>query len=132
MEDEMLSLVRRNSRQISSGLMRAFAASHGMGIEQRRDSRYPKDLIHFHDGSTNGIAFNDVDAIQMYNELTGDNIPVPFTATESYNEHHHAGFGDGGYIPGMGPHDHRDNFNGGFAFACYHPGTSIPGMPWAM
>ena len=27
-------------------------------------------------------------------------------------------------------HDHRDNFNGGFAFACYHPGTAIPMQPW--
>jgi hypothetical protein len=23
-------------------------------------------------------------------------------------------------------HDHRDNFNGGFAFSVYHPGTSLP------
>jgi hypothetical protein len=28
------------------------------------------------------------------------------------------------------PHDHRDNFNGGFAFACYHPGTGLPQQPW--
>lgn len=30
------------------------------------------------------------------------------------------------------PHDHRDNNNGGFAFATFHPGTSIPQMPWGM
>jgi hypothetical protein len=30
------------------------------------------------------------------------------------------------------PHDHRDNYNGGFAFAVYHPGTSLPQMPWAI
>jgi hypothetical protein len=30
------------------------------------------------------------------------------------------------------PHDHRDNYNGGFAFACWHPGTSLPQQPWAM
>lgn len=30
------------------------------------------------------------------------------------------------------PHDHRDNFNGGFAFACYHPGTGLPQQPWAV
>ena len=30
------------------------------------------------------------------------------------------------------PHDHRDNFNGGFAFAVYHPGTALPHMPWAI
>lgn len=31
----------------------------------------------------------------------------------------------------LSPHDHRDNANGGFAFAVYHPGSSIPQMPWA-
>jgi hypothetical protein len=30
------------------------------------------------------------------------------------------------------PHDHRDNNEGGFAFATFHPGTSIPAMPWGM
>lgn len=30
------------------------------------------------------------------------------------------------------PHDHRDNYNGGFAFAVYHPGTGLPQQPWAM
>lgn len=29
-------------------------------------------------------------------------------------------------------HDHRDNFNGGFAFAVYHPGTALPQRPWAI
>jgi len=33
---------------------------------------------------------------------------------------------------GMVPnHDHRDAANGGFAFAVYHPGTSLPQQPWA-
>ncbi|MEM6560047.1 MAG: hypothetical protein AAF656_00470 [Planctomycetota bacterium] len=32
----------------------------------------------------------------------------------------------------IGIHDHRDNYNGGFAFATYHPGTSIPQQPWAL
>lgn len=28
-------------------------------------------------------------------------------------------------------HDHRDNLTGGgFAFACYHPGTGLPQQPW--
>lgn len=31
---------------------------------------------------------------------------------------------------GVPIHDHRDNFNGGFAFAVYHPGTSLPQQPW--
>lgn len=29
-------------------------------------------------------------------------------------------------------HDHRDNFNGGYAFAVYHPGTALPQQPWAI
>lgn len=29
-------------------------------------------------------------------------------------------------------HDHRDNENGGFAFACFHPGTALPQQPWAI
>lgn len=33
------------------------------------------------------------------------------------------------YIP---PHDHRDNANGGLAFAVYAPGTALPQQPWAM
>lgn len=34
--------------------------------------------------------------------------------------------------PEFPPHDHRDNSQGGFAFAVYHPGTSVPQMPWAI
>jgi hypothetical protein len=30
------------------------------------------------------------------------------------------------------PHDHRDNFNGGFAFAVFHPGTQVPQQPWSV
>ncbi|MEM8738256.1 MAG: hypothetical protein AAGG38_07235 [Planctomycetota bacterium] len=30
------------------------------------------------------------------------------------------------------PHDHRDNFAGGFAFSVYHPGSALPQMPWAL
>jgi hypothetical protein len=29
-------------------------------------------------------------------------------------------------------HDHRDNFNGGFAFSVYHPGTSLPQNSFAL
>jgi hypothetical protein len=29
-------------------------------------------------------------------------------------------------------HDHRDNFNGGFAFSVYHPGTALPQQPFAV
>ena len=32
------------------------------------------------------------------------------------------------------PHDHRENIpgSGGFTFACFHPGNSIPMQPWAL
>lgn len=33
---------------------------------------------------------------------------------------------------GVAPHDHRDNYNGGLAMAVWHPGTSLPQMPWAL
>lgn len=29
-------------------------------------------------------------------------------------------------------HDHRDAFNGGFSFSCFHPGTALPQVPWAI
>lgn len=29
-------------------------------------------------------------------------------------------------------HDHRDNFNGGFAYSCYHPGTALPQQAWGI
>jgi hypothetical protein len=29
-------------------------------------------------------------------------------------------------------HDHRDNYNGGFAFAVFHPGTALPQQPWGI
>jgi hypothetical protein len=30
------------------------------------------------------------------------------------------------------PHDHRDIYNGGFAFSVYHPGTGLPQMSWGI
>lgn len=34
--------------------------------------------------------------------------------------------------PSLPPHDHRDNLNGGFAFATFHPGTGLPQMPFGL
>jgi hypothetical protein len=129
---DLQDMIVRNAKQQASALFIAYAVAHGINLTDRANSRYEKSMVHFHDGSMTEIAWNDVEAIQMFNELTGDNIPVPFTASEGYNQHGHTGAYDGGFIPGMGPHDHRDNFNGGFAFACYHPGTSIPQQPWSI
>jgi hypothetical protein len=33
---------------------------------------------------------------------------------------------------GLPPHDHRDNFNGGFSFSYFHPGTAIPQAPFSI
>lgn len=33
--------------------------------------------------------------------------------------------------PGVPVNDHRDNYNGGFSFSVFHPGTSLPQMNWA-
>lgn len=62
-----------------------------------------------------------------------DHIPyleVPINPTHGYNEHHHTSFADGGLIFGGGLHDHRSTANGGFAYAVYHPGTSLPSMAY--
>jgi hypothetical protein len=125
-------LIQMNARQVASALVRVRAAAHGKTLDQQQQTRIHAAQIHFHDDSTTQIAWNDVQAILMYNEHTGENLPVPLMATEAYNVHHHTSEFDGGYIPGMGPHDHRDNFNGGFCFSVYHPGTSLPQMPWAI
>lgn len=124
-------LILMNARQIASGLVRAICLAQNVSQEERRAFRISPDKIHFHDSSTTEIVWNDVQAILAYNEHTGENVPVPFMATEGYGKHYHTSDLDGGYIPGAGPHDHRDNFNGGFAFAIYHPGTGIPQQPWA-
>jgi hypothetical protein len=35
--------------------------------------------------------------------------------------------------PALPIHDHRDNVTGGgFAFAVYHPGTTLPQQPWSL
>lgn len=39
----------------------------------------------------------------------------------------HAAQQDDGIFP---IHDHRDNAHGGFSFAVYAPGTSLPQQPW--
>jgi hypothetical protein len=125
-------LIAMTARQLSSGLVRAICLARNISLAERREWRIHETKLHSHDDSQGQISWNNVQAILFYNEHTGENIPVPLTATEGYNQHGHTGPYDGGYIPGMGPHDHRDNFNGGFAFAVYHPGTSLPQMPWVV
>ena len=88
--------------------------------------------LHRHDALEETIAWNDVQAILARNALAEiHQLEVPSEATEGYNQHHHTSEFDGGLIPGVrGMHDHRDNKNGGFAFAVFHPATQVPQMPW--
>ena len=130
-----LKLVQYTAKQLASNLLRQNRA--GQWHLGRRDEGVAPDLskiLHFHDSSTTEIAWNDVQAISMFNAITGEEIPVPDTATEGHNRHYHTSEYDGGLIIGLGPHDHRSNdpSYGGFAFAVYHPGTALPQMPWAM
>jgi hypothetical protein len=128
------ALVQYTAKQISSSLLRAIALATGASDADMRQWRMDVSKIHFHDTSSGEIAWNDVQAITMFNAATGQQVPVPETASEGYNRHYHTSEYDGGFIPGMGPHDHRSNdpAYGGFAFAVYHPGTALPQMPWAV
>ena len=88
-----------------------------------------------HDDSHIPISWNDVQAIQTYNEFVlqqqSIKIPVPEEATEGYNQHYHTSDYDGGLLPAvMGVHDHRDNRHGGFAFAVMAPSTAVPQAAW--
>ncbi len=125
-------LVLKTAKQIASGLVKTIVAAHGLSTQQKYDIRHHEAMSHFHDDSTNGISWNDVQAILMHNELSGEDLPVPLMATEGYNQHGHTGPYDGGWIPGQGIHDHRDNFHGGFSYAVYHPGTHLPSQPFAV
>lgn len=56
----------------------------------------------------------------FFNGYDRDNLPAYIFVSD-----------DDGTEADLRLHDHRDNFNGGFAFACYHPGTGLPQQPWA-
>lgn len=131
MDEEYKELVQMNARQLNSGLVKAICAAQGISLAERSQWRVHSAELHFHDDSTHQIVWNNVQAIIAYNELTGDNVPVPLMATEGYNDHGHTSKMDGGFLPGAGVHDHRDNLNGGYCFSVYHPGTSLPQQPWA-
>ncbi len=91
--------------------------------------------MHSHDGGQMPIAWNDVQASIYENKYIRYDqaplLPIPATATEGYNQHHHTSDFDGGVLPGvMGVHDHRNNLSGGFCFSVFHPGTALPQMTW--
>jgi hypothetical protein len=121
-----------NDQQRNSALMQARFLAAGIDDDQQRQWMIHNVLLHFHDASHGEIAWNDAQAIRMWNAATGDDLPVPMTASEGYNQHGHTGPYDGGWIPGRGIHDHRDNFNGGLSFAVFHPGTGLPQQPWGI
>jgi len=125
-----------NAEQLRSALMQALKVMMSLNDEDMENQvAIDSDSMHFHDGSQAPIAWNDVQAILYWNEYSKGNegalLPVPDTASEGYNQHHHTSEFDGGLIPGvLGVHDHRDNQNGGLAFACFHPATSLPQAAW--
>ena len=129
---EEFDLLLMTAKQLASGLVRTMADAYGASRTDLQRWRIPQSALHFHDNSTSQIAFNDVQAVMLHNEAMGTTLPVPLMPTEGYNTHGHTSQFDGGWIPGAGPHDHRDNFNGGFAFAIFHPGTRLPQQPWAI
>ena len=127
-------LVQYTAKQLASSLLRQIALASGITANEMLQWRMDLSKVHFHDSSSTQIAFNDVQAIQYYNAISGDYVPVPTQASEGYNKHYHASEFDGGLVVGLGPHDHRSNdpAYGGFAFAVYHPGSAVPQMPWAI
>ncbi|MEM8738089.1 MAG: hypothetical protein AAGG38_06375 [Planctomycetota bacterium] len=124
--------VRQIASQWASQIGNLVADYRGIPPEQRADQTIPVSQLHFHDDAQAPIAWNNVQAAAFRNAYLGERMPIPLTASEGYNQHGHTSQFDGGFISGMGPHDHRDNFNGGYAWAVYHPGTSVPQMPWAI
>lgn len=90
---------------------------------------------HFHGGMSPAIAWNDVQEANLINEYFRDStehvILVPSYPTEGYNQHSHTSEYDGGVLPGvLGAHTHKDNRNGGFAFAVFYPSTGVPLSDW--
>ena len=121
-----------NPVQTASGLMQALFLALNYSADDKAKESVPHALMHFHDDSSSQIAWNDVQAILLYNQANNTNLPVPLTASQAYSQHYHSSPYDGGFVPGRGVHDHRDNNNGGLAFACYHPGTSLPQQPFVL
>lgn len=91
---------------------------------------------HFHGGMSPAIAWNDVQEANLINEYFSSEdatakILIPSYPTEGYNQHSHTSEYDGGVLPGvMGAHTHKDNRNGGFAFAVFYPATGVPLSDW--
>jgi hypothetical protein len=131
-----LKMVQYTAKQLASNLLQQLALAHGTTAEEMKEWRANlSNILHFHDASTTEIAWNDVQAISMFNAITGEDVPVPDAATQGYNRHYHTSEFDGGILGGGGaPHDHRSNEPGygGFCFSCYAPGVALPQMPWAI
>jgi len=128
-----MKLVHFTAKQLASALLQAIALANGASADDMKRWRMDMSKVHFHDASQGEIAWNDVQAIELYNAIMGENLAVPAMASEGYNKHYHTSDYDGGWV-GTPMHDHRDNSagGGGFAFAVYHPGTAMPQQPWAV
>lgn len=111
-------------------------AKSDLGISDARmrtDGNMSTSIFHFHGGASPPIAWNDVQEASYINTYSGlkKKISVPSYPTEGYNQHHHTSEYDGGVLPGVtGNHTHKDNRNGGFAFAIFAPASGIPMSDW--
>lgn len=93
---------------------------------------------------TNGLSYSIADqeaAVGWAREANG-NPALPLYSVVLMQFHGYDSDGEPAYLfqcslgtpqdQFLTPHDHRDNYNGGFAFSVYHPGTALPQQPWAM
>ena len=128
----MINSVPFKNKQLSAKLMKAIQAVHSLSDEDLEMLFAVASPNHSHDGTQSPIAWNDVQAIRYYNEFSSDGLylTLPTVPTEGYNKHYHTSEYDGGFLPGLGIHDHRDNAHGGFAFCVFHPATAVPQLPW--
>lgn len=95
-----------------------------------------REYLHGH-GPGNPIVWNNVQEAKVYNAQISalkktaqdpDNLFYKVTyayPTVGYNQHHHTSEFDGGLVYGAGLHAHSGPSDAGFAFAVYHPGTSL-------
>lgn len=132
---ESQRVMRQLPESVASNISKLRRMLHGYMDSEALDSiGVFMSTMHSHDGGQMPIAWNDVQAAIYENKYIRYSeaplLQVPDTASEGYNQHHHTSDFDGGVIHGLGIHDHRSNLNGGFCFAVFHPGTTLPQATW--
>lgn len=95
-----------------------------------------REPLHGH-GPGNPIVWNNIQLAKIENaqidalkqtSITPNNLFYKVTRaypTVGYNQHHHTSEYDGGAVYGAGMHAHSGPSDMGYAFAVYHPGTSL-------